>query len=575
MRPGTRTRSGTALAEVNPKVRLALRIHGLSHRLQRITLKRLAYGISKLWFSGLFYPRTLAGRRPRRLEFVPGEIWPGDSARGACIMRREFRFAALTLHDPAPLWRPEGASEAWLAELHGFGWLRDLHAVGGDAPRTEGRRLIVDWIENHRRWRPLAWRPDILGARIVNWLASAEFLAAGADQDFIAAFLDSLARQTRHLKRVMRFASTGPERLLVAKGLIYSALALPEERRRLGRWLALLGQELDRQIVSDGGHIERSPSLHFAVLRHIVELRCALKGASVEVPERLQNAIDRMAPMMRFFRHADGGLALFNDSNEEEGWLIDVVLQRSEARGKPPESAPHSGFERVSANRSLIIMDVGAARRGFDRHAHAGTLSFEMSVGKERMIVNCGAYAGSNPEWRLAQRATAAHSTLTVDDVHSSELSATGSMGRRPEHVTLERREADANTWIDARHDGYMHLLGLTHSRRIYLAADGGDLRGEDTLRGAGAHKFVVRFHLHPSVKASIAQDGASVLLRLPSGSGWRFRAVGGVTNLQESVYLGIKGEAKRSEQLVVSGATQDGSAQVKWAFTRLSGKAG
>lgn len=540
-------------------------------RFRKVVLPRLLYEIGKLWFSGLFYPRTLAGRRPRHLDFTPTDLWPGDSTRGADIMRGEYRFAGVTVRQAAPNWRPEGATEAWECALHGFGWLRDLHAVGGDAPRAEARRLILDWIARESRWRPVSWRPDILGERVANWLIQARFLASGADGEFSLRYLESLGRQMRHLRRVARLARVGPEKLVALKGLIYAALAIPEERRRLDKWLRLLAAEIDAQILGDGGHVDRSPAVQLAVLRDLVEIRAALRDAGAETPDALQNAIDRMTPMMRFFRHGDGGLALFNDTNEGEDWLVDVVLTKAEARGKPLLSAPHSGFQRVAANRATVIMDTGTPVRGAGRHAHAGTLSFEMSIGKERMIVNCGANAGGNDHWRTAQRATAAHSTVTVDDLNSSEIGRDGIAGRGPEEILVERHEEDGNTWIEAEHDGYLRALGLIHRRRLFVADGGGSLRGEDTLEGPGHHRFVARFHLHPSVRASLVQDGESVLLRLPSGMGWRFRAKGGVTGLRESVYLGIDGEMKRCEQIVVSGATQDRGARLKWAFARLA----
>lgn len=539
-------------------------------RFRRVILPRLLYGVGRLWFSGLFYPRTLAGRRPRHLDFTPTDLWPGNSSRGADIMSGEYRFAGVTVRQAAPNWRPEGATVAWETALHGFGWLRDLHAVGGDAPRAEARRLMLDWIASESRWRALSWRPDVLGERIANWLIQARFFAAGADGEFSQRYLESLGRQTRHLRRVARLANAGPERLIALKGLIYAALAIPEERRRLAKWLRLLAAEIDAQILGDGGHVDRSPAVQLAVLRDLVEIRAALRDAGEDTPDSMQNAIDRMTPMMRFFRHGDGGLALFNDTNEGEGWLVDVVLTKAEARGKPLLSAPHSGFQRVAANRVTVIMDTGMPIRGAGRHAHAGTLGFEMSIGKERMIVNCGAYAGGNAHWHTAQRATAAHSTVTVDDLNSSEIARDGVMGRGPEEIFVDRHEEDGNVWIEAEHDGYRRALGLIHRRSLFVADGGGNLRGEDTLEGPGHHRFVARFHLHPSVRASLVQDGASVLLRLPSGMGWRFRAKGGVTGLRESVYLGIEGEVKRCEQIVVSGATQDGGAQLKWAFTRL-----
>ncbi|MBO21000.1 MAG: hypothetical protein CMM26_01280, partial [Rhodospirillaceae bacterium] len=297
-----------------------------------------------------------------------------------------------------------------------------------------------------------------------------------------------------------------------------------------------------------------------------------LKNSSLDIPDSLQRAIDRAAPMLRFYRHGDGGFALFNGANEGKAWLIDVVLTKAEARGKPLASAVHTGFERIAANRTLLISDTGTPSRTA-RGTHAGSLSFEISVGKQRMIVNCGAYTGRDETWRLAQRATAAHSTLVAEDRNSTEIRPDGTMGKMVADVWCERVEADGNTWLDVRQDGYTQSLGILHRRRIYLNASGTDVRGEDTLEGEGDHKFAIRFHLHPSVKASLVKDGASVLLRLPDKSGWRMRCSGGVASLQESVYLGDGQEARRTEQIVISGASMQGSAQVKWALSRLTDK--
>ena len=113
---------------------------------------------------------------------------------------------------------------------------------------------------------------------------------------------------------------------------------------------------------------------------------------------------------------------------------------------------------------------------------------------------------------------------------------------------------------------------GVVHKRRLYIDASGTDIRGEDILDGNGDHKFSIRFHLHPSVKASLAQDGASVLLRLPDKSGWRMRCSGGIASLQESIYFANGLETMRTEQIVLAGASHQGAAQVRWALTRLAG---
>jgi uncharacterized heparinase superfamily protein len=76
-----------------------------------------------------------------------------------------------------------------------------------------------------------------------------------------------------------------------------------------------------------------------------------------------------------------------------------------------------------------------------------------------------------------------------------------------------------------------------------------------------------VRFHLHPSVQASLTQDGA-VLFRLPSGMCWRLRAAGAEMSLGESVYLG-SGQARKTQQVVLSGTVGAEGAAVRWALRR------
>ena len=358
--------------------------------------------------------------------------------------------------------------------------------------------------------------------------------------------------------------------MAAVKGVVYAALCLPGGA--LAQALGLLEQEVGRQILADGGHAGRSPATQLCVFRDLVELRGLLAAARKPPSEPLRIAIDRMAPMLRFFRHGDGGLALFNGSTEQDAVLIDRALALGEAGGKAPASAPHSGFERLLAHGTLVITDVGAPTALSAPFAHGGTLSFEMSVGGQRMIVNCGAHAGGDDGWRDAMRASAAHSTAVVDDINMLEWHDDGTLGRRPKRVIRNRLDDGGNIWIDASHDGYRDLFGLTHRRRLYLTADGDNLRGEDILSGGGgtAERFTIRFHLHPTVKASLTADGAGALLRLPNGEGWRMHSAGAALVIADSVYLGRQGEVSRSEQIVLSGPFKSAATEVKWALSRV-----
>ena len=222
----------------------------------------------------------------------------------------------------------------------------------------------------------------------------------------------------------------------------------------------------------------------------------------------------------------------------------------------------------MQAGRSTVIVDCGAPPPpGVDRYAHAGTLSMELSVGRDRLIVNCGAFPAGPAEWHDAARATAAHSTLIIADTNSSDLKPDG-LGRRPTEVKAQRQEANGAHWLEAEHDGWRRSLGAVHRRRLYMAESGEDIRGEDVVESAQPLSYVVRFHLHPDVTTSLQQDGEAVLLRLRSGGGWRLRADGARLSLEESIYLG--GPTPRRTEQVVLTAGADGPQQIKWAISKV-----
>ncbi len=542
------------------------------------------YSVSKLLYATPVYRYTLISRTPRDLTLVPPDAWPGSADCGAAIVNGEFSFIGQTVRGGLRAWRPGGMSEAWLAELHGFDWLRDLRALGGDSARRQARDLVGDWLVRQSNWHEVAWRPDVLGSRLFAWLGQHDFFCASAEDAYRQNYLASLARQAKHLSRVLPRGTNGAGLILAAKGLVAAGLSLPGHDAWIAQGLRLLERACAQQILADGGHISRNPAIQTQVLRHLVDTRSALLAAQREVPAFLMAAIDRTAPFLRMLRHNDGGLALFNGGNEGHGWLIDMLLAQADSRGRPLTSAPHSGFERIVANRTIVLMDTGVPAPGqADASAHASTLAIEISIGRERIIVNCGARPGAREPWTQVQRSTAAHSTMIVDDTNSSDVLATSKAGRRPGNVAIDRNDENGNIWLSASHDGYGPLFGVTHQRRLYIDASGEDIRGEDSmvLEGDGKRPprgYALRFHLHPSVQASLVQNGSAVLLRPPSGVGWRLVAEGGTVSLAESVYLGGNDEIRRSEQIVVSGVFDppdgDGAiARVKWALKKVPKK--
>lgn len=502
------------------------------------------------------------------MQISPPDPWPGRADRGVAILGGHFRFAASEpTFDKSPWDAPDAPSE-WLVALHRFSWLRDLTMLGGDEARRTARRLTAEWIERNGDWSLPAWRSDIAAARVTAWLSCYDTFFASGEDEFRQALVQTLAAQLRHIERAWRLETEGANRITALKGLIFGALCLGN-REQSERRLDLLEQELERQVLADGGHVERNPGKVLTVLRDLLEIRAALGTAQHEAPESLQQAIDRMAPMLRYLRGGDGALGRFNGAGGEDPLMLSAVLDHASPRGKPAARAPALGFERMTAGRLTVLADCGnPPSPPWDQGAHAGTLSLEVTVGRERLIVNCGAAVCNGNIWQTAERATAAHSTVTVNDRNSSELLANGHIGGRIARVTADTSSADGAVLLDMSHDGYQRSDGLTHRRRVFMSADGGDLRGEDTLTGRGGVPFAVRFHLHPTVGATLLQSGRDVLLRLPRDGGWRMRCSEPLA-LGESIYFEDAPEPRRTSQIVVAGVTAEGATTIKWALQR------
>lgn len=481
----------------------------------------------------------------------------------------------------------EPPTEGWAEALHGFAWLRHLRAADTALARANGRALVDDWIAAMRPAdQETAWRPAVVARRLISWLSQSPTVLEGADTGFYRRLMKSLMQQSAVLQRRLTGGLSGDDRLWASLALAEVALCVdrtPAARRAPSAFL----EELDRQVLPDGGHLSRDPQMLVELLLDLLPLRQAYAARGAEVPASLLNAIDRMMPMLRLFRHADGSLALFNGMGVTEPEALATILAHDDARAMPLSNAPYAGYQRLSAGDSLLICDTGPPPLpDFAARAHAGTLSFEFSTGGQMLVVNCGHPAGGDGAMTTAARSTAAHSTLVLADTSSSRLhpAGRGSLGlagalvNGPQDVRVSRPAGLGGASLETSHDGY-RAFGFLHVRRIVLDAAGTVLAGEDELVPAttpaeapAERVFAIRFHLHPQVRPSYAEDGRSILLVPQRGPDWRFSAEGAVVlSIEESIYFGSPEGPRRAEQIVLQGATGD-ARLVRWTFAALAG---
>jgi uncharacterized heparinase superfamily protein len=535
--------------------------------------------------------RLLRARAPERLLFAPQDLRTSDPTVAGDIYAGLFVFAgrAVTTGGRSPF-EFEPPSQGWGEALYGFGWLRHLRAAGTTLARANARALVAEFMAQGRHAPPLARGTHVAARRLTAFLSQSPLLLEGADHDFYLRFMRSLGRTMRDLDRDMRGASTPHARLVAASALCYAGLCCAGFDRLLRRATRHLARELDRQILPDGGHASRNPRILIDLLLEFLPLRQIYASRGLEPPKALVDAIDRMLPMLRLFRHGDGTLAHFNGMGVTAAHHLATILIYDDARAQPMQRAPHSGYERLQAGAAILTADVGPAPPiAQSREAHAGCLSFEWSSGVHRVVVNCGTSRAARGQTGFASRATAAHSTATVAETSSCRfLTLDGWPGerriadwlhRRLGPVVLrgpdafaERAEAGEAIEVKARHDGYRRAFGLVHKRRWRLESGGHALHGEDIFvpegKRGGPCDVAIRFHLHPSVRASEADGG--VRLVLPNQETWLFQAELVACRIEESVFFPTTDRPRRTEQIVLAFNTRQADT-VRWRFERLA----
>ncbi|MDD3371633.1 MAG: hypothetical protein PHE27_07410, partial [Alphaproteobacteria bacterium] len=272
-------------------------------------------GVQNVAYGNPLYQKILAsGEIPLRLHFTPADPWPGDANAGMALLSNQ----------PSMFPQVEEASVRNASST-----LRNLRAVGTDAAREMCVSLIDKWLQQYDGWDKDEWLPENLGARIAAWIGFYDFYAPVAPAEFMQRLITSLHRQWKHLERTMSPSLKGLEAVHGARGLIYGGLNFPDGDGALGFACDLLQRQLAVELLPDGGHISRNPSVQMRLLAQLVDIQNVLQMAGIPAPPSIGTSLAALVPGLKLFRHGDGGLGLFHGSVEEIPLLIDAVLTQA------------------------------------------------------------------------------------------------------------------------------------------------------------------------------------------------------------------------------------------------------
>lgn len=453
--------------------------------------------------------RRLLPQRPNtrpapRVRERSGRWLIGPQRQAVTSSPGTFRFLNQTYSISSPAdWREAPVSRLWMYNLHYHDALNGMDSKG----QTDlDRWLLQEWVRHNPPGSSPGWEPYPTSLRIVNWVRWA--LSGGATEPYM---LHSLAVQARWLQQRLEYHLLGNHLWANAKALVFAGgfFEGAEANELLHQGLRLLERELDEQVLSDGGHIERSPMYQATLTEDLLDLRNLALALPDALPERFVKEVSgrasRMLRWLKVMSHPDGRISFFNDSAfgvapDYQGlraYALRLGVDVDDAPLDAVEALPESGYVRLQGGRAVVICDVAPVGPDYQPgHAHADTLSFELSLDGRRLFVNSGTSTYETGSLRSWQRSTAAHNTVEVDGADSSEVWAAFRVARRARPRDARWEQLGQELTLTCAHDGYRRLRGrVMHRRRWVLRPD--ELLIEDELEGE-YREAIARLHVHP-----------------------------------------------------------------------------
>ena len=514
----------------------------------------------------------------------------GERAAGMALRAGHFLVQGIKLPISQLDFAPGSARPAPPIErhVHSYAWLRDL-AGSGARPQVEATALRIHrlWLDAH----PLpgkgpAWEVEASAKRMLAWLVHAPLILS--NKAVRGRTLAALDKAARWLDGAVSKAPDKQAEVFGWGALVAAGLLLPEGKPRRLFAEAGLSRALGDFVGEDGGIQSRSPLGQMELLELLTELVACYRATNTEPPKFIGAVSELIVPPLLAVMHGEGGMGNWQGAGAVTADRVAALIKASGVRTRPLKEPRGWGYHRASAGKTVLQFD--AAPPPLARYARSGcasTLAFELSAHGQRIIVNCGgaAWAGGQVPARIEQglRATAAHSTLVLEDVNSTAILIKGKLGAGVGEVEVDRRTVGGKrggaTRLEASHDGYAGRFGLNHRRVLVLREDGTELAGEDVLLPAskrgkrGKVGYAIRFHLGPGIAARLSEDRKGAGLALPDGTHWQFRVAGeytGTLSVEDSLFVDGEGRPQPIQQLVLQGMAPRSGGSFAWLFKKM-----
>lgn len=502
-----------------------------------------------------------------KIQVEPVNFFPINSERIRDFYNGIFAFGdkAVTCTNVSPF-QIEPPSLYFEQELQSFAWLSDLSAAKNKIANQFAINMTQSWLENCKyQANATAWQPEIVARRFISFLANCKLLLNNNNPVFTKKFYKSLNFQYHFLYLSSRILINNEDKLLAYTALYFASLSLNLCDKHKNHIEKEFANCLKQQIFADGGHISRNPHNMVNLLLHLLALRYSFNYVGKPIINELHNAIERMIPAFKMFIHKDGSIARFNGVGTISNEKINTILTLDKTKAETFNYAPHSGYQRLEAENTVLISDVGSIGKPiYSNKATASCLAFELSSGKHSFIVNSGIDHFDKANNNFLGRSTTAHSTASINDNSSYNFielndKAKNILIKNKIKVEIEQIKGPQYNGFIARHNGYQNLYDIIYERKIMLSHDGNSIHGADnfiTLNNnscklKGSDQANIRFHIHPDIEVRY-NSSEQIFLQAPQGDLWCFNSSHITPQIEDSIFLADSHQARPNKQIVL-----------------------
>ena len=537
-----------------------------------------------------FYART-AKNFAQAEQFIstPGPLSIGSTLVADKICEGEFFIFGSTVQlEDKVIWDHSIKNVENYEDLHGFTWLDDLAARGDKAAIEIAQKWIFSWIEKYGSGSGAGWTPNLTGRRLIRLIHHEEIILHDLSEKKINIYFRFIYKQANFLSK--RFYKTHEINMNFEAivGLIYCGLYVEGFDSFITVATEYLSRECRDKIDEDGGILSRNPEELLEIFTYLVWVAHGLHDADWTPSQAHIEAINRIAPTLRHLRHTNGSLCRFNGSLGKYSGELDRYLFLSGNKKKTTKILK-MGYARLEGGRTSIIQDAGSLPNLFQSNlAHASVLGFELTHGRQPLVVNCGSGANFGRDWCKAGRATQSHSTFCVKGQSSAKLTRSLSynskltefLSQGPTEVVINKSKVRGGTELTVSHDAYASKFAVNLERKLELSDNGEILIGNDQIAMLSTRdrskeisfhdlEYEVRFQFHPEVTVQIL-DNDMVKINSKFAGVWILKALNLTPSIQPSYYF-CEGHSSPipTQQVVFLTKFNDFLKQVRWSFVK------